>query len=166
MWTWIAWRILPFWLVMEEAYGQQPRGTGIFGAAQAEAGQVDYEKTCGRCHTVTLMGREGKREESPVFSTLSEADQKFILESGGKVPPLAGPVFVARWGSKTAAELIARFQEAKFSFKQAGISDDESIVNITAYVLQANGAKPGSRRLTRRTETLVGEVTSSKPIRR
>ena len=63
-----------------------------------------------------------------------------------------------RWGSKTAAELVARFQEAKFSFKEAGLTDDEDIVRITAYVLQVNGAKPGSQALTRGTAAAVNSV--------
>jgi hypothetical protein len=29
---------------------------------------------------------------------------------------------------------VARFQEAKFSFEEAGLTDDEEIVHITAYV--------------------------------
>lgn len=111
--------------------GQQPDGGGIFTSAQAKAGRVTYEKTCGRCHTLTLMGRQGKPEERPEVSSLSKADQQFINNNSGHVPPLTGEVFLRRWGSKTAAQLVARFQEAKFSFEEAGLTDDESIVDIT-----------------------------------
>ena len=68
-----------------------------------------------------------------------------------------------RWGSKTAAQLVARFQEAKFSFKEAGLTDDEDIVRITAYVLQVNGAKPGSQALTRDTGTAINSVVEFLP---
>ena len=138
--------------------GQQPNRGRIFTAAQAESGRVAYEKTCGRCHTLTLMGREGKPEERPAVSSLSEADQKFIGNYDGRVPPLAGKVFLQHWGSKTAAQLVARFQEAKFSFQEAGLTDDEAIVHITAYVLQINGAKAGSQPLTRATSAIVNST--------
>ncbi len=137
---------------------QEPQRRAIFTPAQAEAGRVAYEKTCGRCHTFTLMGRHGKPDERPAVSSLSEADQKFIGDYDGRVPPLAGAEFLQRWGSKTAAQLVARFQEAKFSFKEAGLTDDENIVNITAYVLQANGAKAGNQPLTRASSVVVHSI--------
>jgi mono/diheme cytochrome c family protein len=139
----------------------QSGGGGVFTSGQAAAGRVAYEKTCGRCHTLTLMGRKGKPEERPAVGSLSQADQQFITNYDGHVPPLAGEVFLQRWGSKSAAQLVARFQEAKFSFEEAGLTDDESIVDITAYVLQVNGAKAGSQRLTRTTEASVSSTTSN-----
>jgi cytochrome c len=141
--------------------GQQRDPAPIYTAAQASAGRAAVEKTCARCHTSTLMGRQGKPDERPVVSSLSAADQQFIKNYDGRVPPLAGEAFLQRWGTKTAAELVARFQEAKFSFEEAGITDDESIVDITAYVLQVNGAKAGSQPLTRLTNTIVNSVTSN-----
>jgi len=104
------------------------------------------------------MGRQGKEDERPTVAALSDADRKFIADYDDRVPPLAGKAFLARWGSKNAAELVARFQEAKFSFKEAGLTDDEDIVRITAYVLQVNGAKPGSQALTRETSVPVNSV--------
>jgi hypothetical protein len=104
------------------------------------------------------MGRQGNPDERPAVSSLSDADRKFIADYGNRVPPLAGKAFLKRWGSKTAAELVARFQEAKFSFKEAGLTEDEEIVRITAYVLQVNGARPGSQALTRSTAATVNSV--------
>lgn len=140
------------------APGQQSNEGRIFTSAQAVAGRVAYEKSCGRCHTLTLMGRQGNPDERPAVSSLSEADRKFIADFDNRVPPLAGKAFLQRWGSKTAAQLVARFQEANFSFKEAGITGDEDIVRITAYVLQVNGAKPGSQALTRETATAINSV--------
>ncbi len=65
---------------------------------------------------------------------------------------------MSRWGSKTAAQLIARFQETIPYFPPEGMND-ETTVNITAYVLQVNGAKAGSRPLTRTTEATVRSIT-------
>ncbi len=106
------------------------------------------------------MGRQGKPEERPPVSSLSQADRQFIKDYNDPVPPLAGDAFLQHWGSKTAAQLVARFQAAGFSFEEAALTDDESIVDITAYVLQANGAKAGPERLTRSTKTIVNSAAS------
>ena len=63
-----------------------------------------------KCHTNTLMGRKGDPGELPPLTSLSASYQKFIGPRGF-VAPLAGKVFIDRWGAKTAAQLIARFQE-------------------------------------------------------
>ena len=91
--------------------GQQPNGDRIFTSAQAEAGHVAYEKTCGRCHTLTLMGRQGKPDERPAVSSLSEADQKFIGNYGGRVPPLAGKVPSATGVQKPRGNLLPAFRK-------------------------------------------------------
>lgn len=137
--------------------GQQPAPSAVFTSAQAEAGRIAYENTCGQCHTPTLLGRKGDAGELPPVGSLSDAYQKFIGPRGF-VPPLAGPVFMRRWGSKTAAELIARFQETIPYFPPEGMNG-ETTVNITAYVLEVNGAKAGTRPLTRTTQALVSSIT-------
>jgi hypothetical protein len=91
-----------------------------------------------------IVGRQGNPDERPTLISLSEADQKFISDYNGRVPPLTGKAFFQRWGAKTAAQLVARFQEAWFSFTEAGLTDDEDIVKITAYVLKMN-AKAGNQ---------------------
>jgi len=137
---------------------QQPTSSGIFTSSQAEAGRLAYERTCGKCHTNTLMGRKGEPGELPPVSSLSASYQKFIGPRGF-VAPLAGKVFINRWGAKTAAQLIARFQETVDDpyFQFEGIND-EFTVNITAYVLQVNGAKAGTEPLTRTTGIIVSSV--------
>jgi len=140
--------------------GQQPTPSGVFTSAQAEAGRAAYERTCGKCHTPTLLGRKGDAGELPPIGSLSASYQKFIGPRGF-VAPLAGKVFIDRWGGKTAGELIARFQETVddpyFQFEDM---NDETTVNITAYVLQVNGAKAGTQPLTRTTAAIVRSLTS------
>jgi hypothetical protein len=139
--------------------GQQPASTGTFTAAQAEAGRAAYERTCGKCHTSTLLGRTGDKSELPPISSLSAPYQKFI-GSRGFVPPLAGKVFIDRWGAKTAGQLIARFEETAYDpFFQFEDIKDETTVDITAYVLQVNGAKAGSEPLTIRSAAIVSSIT-------
>jgi hypothetical protein len=142
--------------------GQPPTQSRVFTSAQAEAGRVTYERTCGKCHTPTLLGRNGDKGELPPISSLPASYQKFI-GSRGFVPPLAGKVFLERWGGKTAAELIARFQitadDPFFQFE--GVNAD-AIVNVTAYVLQVNGAMAGTQPLTRMTGAIVTSITTVK----
>lgn len=143
--------------------GQQSPQTRAFTAAQSEAGRLTYERTCGKCHTPSLLGRTGDKGELPPIDSLPASYQKFIIGSRGFVPPLAGKVFLDRWGSKTAAELIARFQiTADDPFFQFEDMNAESTVNITAYVLQVNGAKPGTQPLTRATGSIVKSITTHK----
>jgi hypothetical protein len=138
---------------------QQPAKSGVFTSAQAEAGRQAYERTCGKCHTNTLMGRKGDAGELPPLGSLSASYQKFIGPRGF-VAPLAGKVFIDRWGLKTAGELIARFQETVDDpyFQFEGMND-ETTVDITAYVLQVNGAKAGTEPLTRTTGVIVNTIT-------
>ncbi len=141
---------------------QQPKEPRIFTAAQAEAGRATYERTCGRCHTPALSGRHGDKGELPPIGSLPESYQKFIGPRGF-VPPLAGKVFLERWGSKTAAELIARFQiTADDPFFQFEGMNADAVVNITAYVLEVNGAKAGTQPLTRTTGAAVGVAAAEK----
>jgi len=138
---------------------QQPASSGVFTSAQAEGGRLAYERTCGKCHTNTLLGRKGDPGELPPLSSLSASYQKFIGPRGF-VAPLAGKVFIDRWGGKTAGQLIARFQETVddpyFQFEDM---KDETTVDITAYVLQVNGAKAGTEPLTRSTGVIVSSIT-------
>ncbi len=131
---------------------------GVFTSAQAKAGRKAYENTCGKCHTHTLLGRKGEEGEFPPVSSLSAAYQKFI-GNPIHVPPLAGKAFLNRWGEKTVAELIARFQitvsDPFFHFD--GINDDTT-VDITAYVLRMNGAKAGPQPLTRATGDVINSI--------
>ena len=138
--------------------GQQPPLVAVFTAAQAEAGRATYDNTCGKCHTYKLAGRKGEEGELPPVSSLSAAYQKFV-GNPNRVPPLAGDVFLSRWGQKSAAELIARFQitadDPFFQFE--GLTDD-AVVNLTAYVLKMNGGQAGSEPLTRTTSAVVNSV--------
>jgi Cytochrome c len=138
--------------------GQQNTSPGVFTFAQAEAGRTAYENSCGKCHTYTLLGRKGEEGELPPVASLSAPYQKFI-GTPNHVPPLAGKVFLSRWGEKTAAELIARFQvTASDPFFQFQGMNDDAVVNITAYVLQMNGAKTGPQPLTRKTSAVVNSI--------
>ncbi len=141
--------------------GQEAVPAGVYTEAQAAKGKLTYENTCGKCHTYNLLGRRGEDGELPPVSSLSTAYQGFI-GNPTHVPAFAGKVFLSRWGQKTVAELIARFQvTASDPFFQFQGMDDQAVVNITAYVLQVNGAKAGTQPLTRTTGDIVNSVVGS-----
>jgi mono/diheme cytochrome c family protein len=129
----------------------------VFTAAQAQAGQAAYENTCGQCHTPTLLGRKGEPGELPPLTSLSPGWQKFIATSRGIVPPLAGKTFRDRWGEKSIAQFILRLQEAVPAFPPEGMND-QTTVNIAAYVLRQNGARAGAEPLTRNTRGILNSV--------
>jgi hypothetical protein len=145
--------------------GQQPAPSAVFTTVQAEAGRKAYENTCGKCHTPTLLGRKGDPGELPPVSSLPTYMQDM---ASGPVPPLAGTDFIKRWGSHTTAELTERISQAVGAFPPEGTNipvpghapaeSDPTSVNITAYVLQVNGAKAGTQPLTKTIAALVRSV--------
>jgi cytochrome c553 len=140
---------------------QQPTPSGAFTAAQAEAGRAAYGSTCGKCHTATLRGRKGEPGELPPVSSLPASYREFIKGSSVGVRPLVGAEFLNRWGSHTAAELIRQIGETVEAFPPDGKNDDTP-VNITAYVLQSNGAKAGSQPLNRATWVVINSITADR----
>jgi mono/diheme cytochrome c family protein len=146
--------------------GQQPASSSVFTSAQAEAGRKAYENTCGKCHTPTLLGRKGDPGELPPVSSLPDYMQDMAR---GPVPPLAGADFINRWGGRTTAELTERILQAVGAFPPEGTNipvpghapaeNDPTGVNITAYVLQVNGAKAGTQPLTKTTAVVVSSIT-------
>ena len=138
--------------------GQQPATPAVFTAAQAEAGRTAYEHSCGQCHTSRLQGRKGEDGELPPVASLPAAYQKFI-GNPVHVPPLAGKVFLSRNGQKTVAEIVDQFQRtARTPIFQFEGMKEEDIVNITAYVLEVNGAKPGNQTLTKTTAVVINSI--------
>ncbi|HEY6343396.1 MAG TPA: hypothetical protein VIY49_18020 [Bryobacteraceae bacterium] len=146
--------------------GQEP--TRIFTEAQAEAGRTAYQSTCVLCHTPSLQGRRGESGEIPALSSLPDNIQNVIKQAGGFVPPLAGLDFLNHWGSRTAADLIQRINEAVGAFPPEGTNipipghapdaSDPTAINLAAYFLQASGAKPGIQPLTKTTTVVINSV--------
>jgi mono/diheme cytochrome c family protein len=126
---------------------EQPRTPNasprIFTSAQARAGKVAYESSCGLCHQFNMQGRTGAPGELPEVNSLPENMIKTIDQNGEQVPPLVGPRFMARWGAKFTKDYVARVATAIQGFppKNAG---NETALQLTAYFLQMNGAKPGT----------------------
>jgi len=127
----------------------------IFTAAQAAAGRVAYEASCAKCHTETLQGRDGTGEIPD-----------FLQDYAGKIPPLAGanaafPPFLTKWGPRPTRDLYNRIQEATRGFPPPDRKLSEKLgLDLTAYVLQMNGAQPGEQALTPTTAVEILAATS------
>ena len=68
---------------------EQPRTSDpaprIFTAAQARAGKVAYESSCGLCHQFNMRGRTGAPGELPDVNSLPENMIKTIDQNGEQV---------------------------------------------------------------------------------
>jgi hypothetical protein len=139
-------------------FGQQstdrPR---VFTAEQATAGQRELQENkfgaCSDCHAKSLTGRSGDKDETPELNSLPENLQTTIRNYGGRVPQLAGPKFITRWGARSTKD-FSREMMNRFT----GPLDKETQLNIMAYILQLNGALPGPQPLTRSTDVEIGRL--------
>jgi len=111
---------------------QQPARTGPFTAEQANAGRTVYETICSTCH---------------------QADMKGTFEA----PPLAGANFMNMWRNRTTSDLVSRIRTSMPITNPGSVSEQEA-VNVTAYILRANGASAGSQALTAGTLVPIGAV--------
>jgi mono/diheme cytochrome c family protein len=145
---------------------EQPRTSDpaprIFTAAQARAGKVAYESSCGLCHQFNMQGRTGAPGELPDVNSLPENMIKTIDQNGEQVPPLVGPRFMAHWGAKSTTEYVARVATAIEGFPPKKVGNDTAL-QLTAYFLEMNGAKPGKIRLSAATSVSLFAVTGQAP---
>ena len=113
--------------------GAQQRPAGPYMAEQASAGRAAYQANCASCHAPDLSGREG--------------------------PQLAGANFMSQWGDKTAGDLIG-FMRATMPPGAGGSLPDQTYINLAAFILDANSARPGDRALTSEAGVAIRGVAS------
>ena len=101
--------------------GQQTAGP--FTAAQATAGATVYQGSCAGCHGPALEGRND-------------------------APELAGQMFMGEWGGRTVNDLFT-FIRGSMPPGAPGSLTPDAYLNIAAYILQSNGARPGTQRTPR-----------------
>jgi len=113
----------------------QPRASDpaprVFTAAQARAGKIAYESSCGLCHRFNMMGRTGAPGELPDVNSLPENMIKTIDQNGEQVPPLVGPRFMAHWGAKTTEEYVARVATAIQGFPPKSVGEISGMLLFT-----------------------------------
>jgi alcohol dehydrogenase (cytochrome c) len=111
----------------------QQSGAGPYTAAQASAGRAAYQANCASCHAPDLSGREG--------------------------PQLAGANFMSQWGDKTTGDLIG-FMRATMPPGAGGSLPDQTYINLAAFILDANSARPGDRALTAEARVAIRAVAT------
>ena len=105
-----------------------------FTATEAGAGRTAYEANCSACHLRDLKGS-------------NEAAQ------------LAGANFINQWGDKSVADLHA-YLMASMPPTNPGGPGSQAMLDIVAYLLQANGGVAGSRPLARDMTITVRAATA------
>jgi alcohol dehydrogenase (cytochrome c) len=116
------------------AAAQQTTRTGPFTPEQATAGRATYQATCSACHLPDMKG-------------------------SFEAPPLSGPNFMNTWRSRPASDLFSRIRNT-MPITDPGSLSDQDAVNLVAYILQANGAIPGTQPLTAETIVPIGAVAT------
>ncbi|MGD1098275.1 MAG: PQQ-binding-like beta-propeller repeat protein [Bryobacteraceae bacterium] len=111
---------------------QQP--AGIFTAAQAQAGRALYTQSCSGCHGADFQG-------------------------SGDAPALTGGTFMLKWRPKMVSELFGEIVQNMPPTNPGSLSE-ETALNVTAYLLQLNGAQPGQQALVPGATTLLGAVAT------
>jgi alcohol dehydrogenase (cytochrome c) len=113
-------------------YAQQ--ATGPYTAAQATAGRAVYQASCEGCHGADLAGQNN-------------------------ASALAGGLFMSSWGARTTADLVS-FMEGAMPPSSPGSLGEQAYVNVVAYILDFNGARPGNEPLTAAAKVGIRSVAS------
>lgn len=101
-----------------------PRSTndGVYSAAQAARGEDLYAASCGACHGADLISTD---QESP---------------------SLTGARFTSSWTGKTLAERFKLIRTTMPS-ESPGTLDDQTSIDVLAYILKFNGYPAGEQAL-------------------
>ncbi len=116
------------------AISQVDRPIGVFAQEQAAAGQREYMDNCAGCHASNLGG-------------------------GNDSPALVGASFMSSWGERSTKALY-QFLSTTMPVGNAGNLSASTYTDIMAFLLQANGAKPGPAILTADTAVTIGRVAN------
>ena len=112
--------------------GQTP-APAVYTAAQATAGQALYQANCASCHVPDLSGRN-------------------------EAPPLAGANFMTTWRGQTTRDLV-EYMQATMPPGQPSLAES-AYLDITAFILQSNGAAAGAQALAASTATPIGTIAT------
>lgn len=109
-------------VVVVRTQNPEPRiWQGVYTTAQAERGKTSFNSSCLRCHGDKLQGNTA--------------------------PALSGDRFFTTWGSEPIASLFAKIRDTMPPNFGTSI-DDQTKLDIVAYILQTNGYPGGPGELT------------------
>ena len=124
-------------IVVEAA--QAPAADGGYTAEQAAAGWTVYARQCGECHGENLDGAEA--------------------------PALRGVDFLNGWAGQTTDELFEYLRDG-MPPGLGGSLGDAVYLDLVAYLLDANGARPGDAPLTADAAVTIGSAADIAEARR
>ena len=122
------------------AAAQPPVADGGFTAEQATAGWAVYARQCGECHGPRLDGM-------------------------ALAPPLRGVAFLNNWAGRTTDELFAYVRD-EMPPGLGGSLSDQVYLTLVAYLLDANGARPGDAPLMADAALMIGDAADVAEARR
>lgn len=108
--------------------------TGPFTAEQANNGGSVYSQNCAACHGINMEG-------------------------SGDAPGLAGSSFMIKWRPKMVSELFGEILQTMPANNPGSLSEAAAL-NVTAYILQRNGAVAGQQALTGGATALISAVAT------
>ena len=110
----------------------QPRSTldGVFSEAQAKRGEDAYQGSCAQCHGDDLISVDSE------------------------TPSLTGPRFKAEWVGKTLSERFELIRTTMPSMNPGNL-DDQTNIDIVAFILKFNGYPSGKQDLAADLQTLA-----------
>jgi len=111
----------------------QAPAPAVYTAAQATAGQASYQANCASCHLASLVGQN-------------------------EAPALAGANFMTTWRGRTTKDLV-EYMSATMPPGRPSLGEAEYL-NITAYILQYNGAVAGPQPLAVAAATPIGSIAT------
>jgi len=112
------------------------QAAGAFTAEQASNGGGVYAQNCAGCHGVNLEG-------------------------SGDAPALVGGTFLLKWRPKMVSELFGDILQT-MPASNPGSLGEAAALNVTAYILQRNGAAAGQLALTGGATMLIGTVATGR----
>jgi alcohol dehydrogenase (cytochrome c) len=116
------------------AFGQG--AAGPFTAAQATAGHQQFDANCSPCHLQDLSGTND-------------------------APALAGTPFMGAWGKRTTAQLYSKIATTMPAGAPGALSPQQ-YTDITAYILERNGARTGTTPFTPTTAVQIDSIANGK----
>jgi mono/diheme cytochrome c family protein len=108
--------------------GRRATAASVFTEPQATAGKAGYAKHCASCHSPDLSGN-------------------------GEISALAGPTFMETWGSRSTKDFFD-YISAAMPYGQPSLTT-EAYTEITAFILQSNGAVAGESALSASTAVTI-----------
>jgi alcohol dehydrogenase (cytochrome c) len=114
--------------------GQTRTSIAPYTAPQAAAGRSAYLANCASCHLPDLAGRN-------------------------EAPQLAGSNFMSAWGARTTGELFS-YIRSSMPPENRGSLDQETYIDLVAFLLEANGARAGSQPLSPAAGSVIRSVAT------